>query len=200
MANAQPDPSSQLTYLEHFGLDRSPFARLPGPSAIYAADQYSVLMAHLVDAQAETDCLLVLRGVDGSGKTTLLNRFLSSLEEDASFASIDEQCKSAEAFHLSLLQQIGFSNLEGRLGELQNITREFLVHRAAAGDHLLLVIDNAHQIHPAVFEQLFWLAAIQHEERRVLSVILAGNSELDHVLESPAMAKLEFRNAIGCQN
>lgn len=193
MGNAKQNPASQTSYLDFFGLERPPFARLDGPASIYAAEQYPMLFDKLTAAKSEPDCLLVLRGVDGAGKTTLLNRYLSCLCDDETFASIDESCKSAIAFYQAFFEQIGFENIDGKLEELQTITREFLVHRAVLGDPVLLVIDNAHNIHPAVFQQLLWLATIEHKGSRVFSAVLAGNSKLDRILESPAMVRLGFR-------
>ena len=82
MAQAQENPVTEAKYLEFFGLNRAPFARLSAPSQIFDSAQYSLLMSHLASATEETDCLVVLRGSNGSGKTTLLNRYLSKLDED----------------------------------------------------------------------------------------------------------------------
>jgi general secretion pathway protein A len=77
------------TYLEFFGFTRPPFARLSQPAEIFHTEQYSILMAHLASATEQPDCLVVVCGADGSGKTTLLNRYITSLGEDISFATID---------------------------------------------------------------------------------------------------------------
>ena len=196
MGKAQQHPVSDPDYLEYFGLERPPFARVAGPGSIFVAEQYALLIAHLANAKAEPDCLVVLRGVDGAGKTTLLNRYLSCLGEEETFASIDETCHSAEDFYRRFFEQIGFDNIDGKLEELQTITREFMIHRATLTDPILLVIDNAHKMHRSVFEQLRWLATIEHRGRRVLSVILAGNRDLACVLDSPAMADLTFHHRV----
>lgn len=196
MADALQNPVPKPEYLGYFEIDQAPFARLADPDSIFHAEQYALLMNRLAETRSGTDNLLVLRGVDGSGKTTLLNRFLGGLDEEQSFASIDEKCNSADAFYRSFLEQIGFKNIDGKLEELRSITREFLVHRTVVDDTVLLIIDNTQRIHPAVYEQLRWLGGIKHRDQRVLSVVLAGNSNLGHILDSPAMTGLTFSNRV----
>jgi len=196
VAQARENPVTEAKYLEFFGLNRAPFARLSTPSQIFDSAQYSLLMSHLASATEETDCLVVLRGSDGSGKTTLLNRYLSHLDEDVFFATIDDSCRTATDFYSTFLRQLGFKDIMGTLKELRSITKEFLVHRASTGDTVLMVIDNAHLIRPVVLDQLHWIAAARVDDRRVLSVVIAGNSSISRIIESPALQELRFRSLI----
>lgn len=194
VAQAQENPVIEAKYLEFFGLNRAPFARLSAPSQIFDSAQYSLLMSHLASATEKTDCLVVLRGSDGSGKTTLLNRYLSNLDEDVYFATIDESCRTAHEFYSMFLRQLGFKDIMGTLQELRSITKEFLVHRASTGDTVLMVVDNAHLIRPVVLDQLHWIAAARVDDRRVLSIVIAGNSRISRIIESPALQELRFRS------
>ena len=196
MPQAQENPVTEAKYLEFFKLNRAPFARLSTPSQIFDSVQYSLLMSHLVSATEETDCLVVLRGSEGSGKTTLLNRYLSNLDDDVFFATIDDSCRSATDFYSTFLRQLGFRDIMGTLKELRSITMEFLVHRASIGDTVLMVIDNAHMIRPVVLDQLHWIAAARVDDRRVLSVVIAGDSSIARIIESPALQELRFRSHI----
>lgn len=192
MGRALESLGTDSAYLEFFGLTRPPFARLSSPSQIFDTEQYSLLTDHLANATAHPDRLLVICGADGSGKTTLLNRYIASLGDDVYFATIDETITGATNFHCTFLRQLGFGDISGTLSELRTITEKFLIHRGMAGDSVLLIIDNANLIHLSVLEQLRWLAAIKVDERRVFSVALAGNSDLLHIMESPAMSGTKF--------
>ena len=199
MAQAQENPVNEAKYLEFFGLDRVPFARLFTPSQIFDSVQYSLLMSHLARATEKTDSLVVLRGSAGSGKTTLLNRYLSNLDEDVFFATIDDSCRTATNFYSTFLRQLGFRDIMGTLKELRRITTEFLVHRASIGDTVLMVIDNAHLIRPVVLDQLNWIAAARVDDRRVLSVVISGDSSIARIVESPALQELRFRSHVDFQ-
>jgi len=196
MARALKNPIADPTYLDFFGMKQPPFAPLSGPSQIFHSDQYSLLMTHLAGATEQSDCLMVMCGADGSGKTTLLNRYTTSLDQDVSFATFDETCVDGNQFFCAFLRQLGFHDISGTLQELRRITREFLIHRGIAGDPVLVIIDNAHLVSPSVFEQLRWIAETKVEETRVLSIVLAGNSDLPRIMDSPAMRMLKFRRHI----
>ncbi len=196
MAKALENPAGDPTYLEFFGFTRPPFARLSKPSQIFHTEQYSLLMAHLAAATEQSDCLVVVCGADGSGKTTLLNRYITSLGEDVCFATIDETCKGEKEFYTAFLRQLGFSEITGTARELWRITKEFLVHRGMAGEPVLMMIDNAHLISPNVLEQLCRMSAIKVNNRRVLSVVLAGTSDLNRIMDSPAMSQVQFASQV----
>lgn len=199
MAQAQENPVTEAKYLGFFGLNRAPFARLSAPSQIFDSAQYSLLMSHLAGATEMTDCLVVLRGSEGSGKTTLLNRYLGNLGDDMLFAKIDDSCRTAADFYSTFLRQLGFKDIMGTLKELRSITTEFLVHRASTGDTVLLVIDNAHLIRPVVLDQLNWIAAARVNNRRVLSVVICGDSSIARIVESHALQELRFRSHVDFQ-
>lgn len=196
MARALKSPIADPTYLEFFGMTQPPFAPLSGPSQIFHSDQYSLLQTHLANVTEQSDCLMVICGADGSGKTTLLNRYTTELAQDVSFATFDETCTDGVEFYCAFLRQLGFHDISGSLHELRRITREFLIHRGLAGDSVLLIIDNAHLVSPSIFEQLRWIAETRVEDIRVLSIILAGNSDLPRIMDSPAMRMLKFRSHV----
>jgi type II secretory pathway predicted ATPase ExeA/chromosome segregation ATPase len=175
---------------------RAPFGQVSDAAEIFHAEQYSLLYEHLANSIHRSDYLLVLCGADGSGKTTLLNRYIASLTHDDFFASFDETCSDAAQFHCGLLRQLGFNDITGTLNELRHISREFLIHRGLAGDHVLLVVDNAHLVSPTVLEQLRWLSDITAKDRRVISVVLSGNLDLPRIMDSPAMRSMQFEDHI----
>jgi len=189
-------PAINPAYLEFFGLTRPPFARLSQQSEFFHTEQYSLLMTHLVSATEHADSLVVICGAEGSGKTTLLSSFVANLGDDIHIANIDETCDSETQFYTTFLHQLGFGDISGTPRELQNITREFLVHRAMAGDPVLMIIDNAHQVSPTALEQLRRISSFKVKNQRVLSVILAGNSDLERIMESTAMSQVKFRSHV----
>jgi len=196
VVRALENPGTDPTYLEFFGLKRPPFARLSRPSHIFHTEQYSLLMSHLATATGQSDCLVVICGADGSGKTTLLNRYITSLGDDICYVTIDETCNGKKEFYCAFLRQLGLSDITGTSRELWRITKEFLVHRGMAGDPVLMMIDNAHLINPTVLEQLRRISAIKVKDRRVLSIVLAGTSDLERIMDSPAMSQAKFHSHV----
>jgi type II secretory pathway predicted ATPase ExeA/uncharacterized coiled-coil DUF342 family protein len=192
VVRAQKNPGTDPTYLEFFGLTQPPFARLSRSSDIFHTEQYSLLMSHLATATEQSDCLVVMCGADGSGRTTLLNRYITSLGDDICYVTIDETCDDETKFYCAFLRQLGFSDIAGTSPELWRITKEFLVHRGMVGDPVLIMIDNAHLINATVLEQIRRISEIKVKDRRVLSVVLAGTSDIERIMDSPAMSQVEF--------
>ena len=153
-------------------------------------------MGHLANATQQSDCLVVICGADGSGKTTLLNRHIASLGDDIFFARIDHTCDDDQQFYCSFLSQLGFGDITGNPDELRRITKEFLIHRGSAGDPVVLMLDNANLISPKVLEQLRWVSTITVDDTRAISIILAGNSDLMRIMDSPAMSEVKFRSHV----
>jgi type II secretory pathway predicted ATPase ExeA len=184
------------TYLDFFGMSRAPFARVSDATLLFHAEQYSLLYAHLSDATEHADRLLVIRGAEGLGKTTLLNRYTANLDPNFSFATFDQTCLDGTQFYCELLRQLGFTDITGTLTELRHISREFLIHRGLAGDPVLLIIDNAHLVSATILEQLQWLSNVEVKGACVISLVLAGNSDLARIMASPAMSLLKFSTHI----
>lgn len=196
MVRALESLGPDSSHLEFFGLTRPPFVRLSQTSEIFQTEQNSLLMAHLASATEQPDCLVVICGANGSGKTTLLNHYIAGLDDNISYASIDETCNGEKKFYCAFLRQLGFSNISGSARELRRIAKEFLVHRGMAGDPVLIIIDNAHLLKPAALEQLRRISTIKVQDRRVLSVVLAGNSELARIMDSPALSQTKFHTHV----
>ncbi|MDH3578166.1 MAG: AAA family ATPase [Gammaproteobacteria bacterium] len=196
MERSLEQPVVDPTYLEFFGLTQSPFAHLPDPRQLFHSEQYSLLTEHLANAATNTDSLVVIFGADGSGKSTLINRFVTSIGDQISCVVVDENCHGEEQFYNAFLTQIGFEEISGTASELRNITKEFLVCRGIANDHVLIIIDNAHLADPRILEQLRWLCEIKIKDRRVLSVVLVGNADIVRVIDAPAMRQTKFRSDV----
>jgi general secretion pathway protein A len=70
------------------------------------------------------------------------------------------------------------------------------MHQASGENTVLVVIDNAHLVKPAVLEQLRRIAEVSYGDRRVLSIVIAGNSTLSRIIDSPAMSGLKIRSHV----
>ena len=196
MAKAHRNPVPEETFLNYFGMQRPPFGPPADPLEIFDCEQYAFVNERLASTTEHAGSLAVVCGVDGSGKTTLLNRYVANLPEDAAYARFDESCKTGKQFYFEFLKQLGFDEISGTLREFRNITREFLIYQGTAGHPVAIFVDNAHLVKPSVLEQLRWISATKIKGRRVLSVVLAGNSDLPRIMESPAMRSLKFEHRV----
>lgn len=197
MERSQESFAVDPAYLQYFGLARAPFAALADPAEQFPCEQYLLLMEHLEHAAANADSLVVVCGADGSGKSTLIRRFIGAIQDEVSCVLIDAAThQGVVPFYRSFLQQIGFNDITGSASELGNITREFLVCRGIAGDHVLVVIDNTHLVDPRILEQLRRLCDIKIKDRRAISVVLFGNADIVRVVDAPAMRQAPYASHV----
>ena len=80
----------------------------------------------------------------------------------------------------------------GAKGFIDALNR-FLLERHAAGDHCLLLIDEAQCLAPAVLEQLRLLTNLETQSAKLLQIMLVGQPELRELLARPELEQLAQR-------
>ncbi|HEY6510081.1 MAG TPA: AAA family ATPase, partial [Vicinamibacterales bacterium] len=76
---------------------------------------------------------------------------------------------------------------------------EILKQRDAAGESTVLVVDEAQSLPREILEEVRLLANIETVERKLLSVILAGQPEVTVLLNDPGLRQLKQRIALRCE-
>jgi type II secretory pathway predicted ATPase ExeA len=70
---------------------------------------------------------------------------------------------------------------------------EFLLTAYSRGEHVVLIVDEAHNLGPAALEELRLLSNIQADKEPLLQVILVGQPNLRDRLRQPALRQLAQR-------
>jgi general secretion pathway protein A len=76
---------------------------------------------------------------------------------------------------------------------------EVLRSRDAAGESTVLVVDEAQSLPRDILEEIRLLANIETNERKLLTVILAGQPEVTALLNDAALRQLKQRIALRCE-
>jgi general secretion pathway protein A len=79
--------------------------------------------------------------------------------------------------------------------ELEDVLR----NRDAAGESTVLVVDEAQSLPRDILEEIRLLANIETNERKLLSVILAGQPEVTALLNDAGLRQLKQRIALRCE-
>jgi type II secretory pathway predicted ATPase ExeA len=180
-------------YLEQFHLAEKPFEQTPDPRFLYASEQHSYAIASIRFAVASRDPVVLVTGEIGSGKTTLLNRVLSELDRDVVVARLSHTRLSAEELLQLVLVEFGIEAFGKGKAELLTRLRRFVEQQAAAGRHVLLVIDEAQNLSPDLLEELRLLTGIETERQKLLSIVLLGQPQLSRILDAPELEQLRQR-------
>ena len=180
-------------YLEPFKLKELPFRLSPDPQFLYLSKQHARAKAYMESTIWFTDGFVVITGEIGSGKTTLIESFLKEVPADVVVAQINQTQVSAIDFLQAVLVQFGFSPFKMRKGELISTLNNFLIEQYAAGRKVLLIVDEAQNLSMRVLEEIRMLSGVETTKEKVLRIILAGQPELNHKLDAPALEQLAQR-------
>jgi len=180
-------------YCELFQLTEPPFRLTPDPQFLFASKQHARAKAYMESTIWLADGFVVITGDIGSGKTTLIESFLSELPPDIVLAHISQTQLSPVEFLQALLVEFGFKPFRKRKVELLSMLKDFMVEQYAAGKKILLVIDEAQNLSRKVLEEVRLLSGLELRKEKLLRIIIAGQPELSHKLDSARLQQLTQR-------
>lgn len=147
-----------------------------------------------------------LLGPASSGKTTLLNHLGSRLEADGVVLHLRGPKDDATGVLATLLLNAGLAPWELSEIEQRNLLSVFVQQRRSQGRRVLVVVDDAHRLQPAAWEEIERLLAFRVEQRPAIDLLLAGPPSLAdpfacslqasdseivrHTLEAPSQTEL----------
>ena len=174
-----------MSYYKLLGLAREPFSTSPDPAFFYLSNMHSASLYRLrVSIQLQRGLSIVVGDI-GTGKTTLARRLSRVFYDDSVtdfhvilnplYAGDDEFLKHLlDTFHIrtNVLYEYGF------IGALQAIERYLFRRTVEEQKTVVLLIDEAQQLTAGCLEILRLLLNYETNERKLLQLILIGQTEL----------------------
>jgi general secretion pathway protein A len=183
-------------YLSFFGLNEKPFAITPDPRYLYLSERHAEALAHLLYGINEAGGFVQLTGEVGTGKTTIVRSLLAQTPKNAEIALILNPRMTAPEFLLTICEEIGIgvpdSSMES-LKDLVDILSHYLLRAHGAGRRVVLVVDEAQNLAPAVLEQVRLLTNLETNTQKLLQIILIGQPELRELLGRNELRQLAQR-------
>lgn len=175
------------------GFSTAPFRITPDTDFFVPHNQYLEAIGHLRFG-VMTGSFTLLTGEVGLGKTLLCRYLLRTLPENGRTAYIFNPQQTYGELLGSILLDLGRAP-DPRASSVQLHDQLFGVLRALAvrGIRVALVIDEAHRLPPELLEGLRLLSNLETEKRKLLSLLLVGQNELEHTLQQPSMRALRQR-------
>ncbi len=179
-----------MEHLHHFQLSGDPFRNEPLLKFYFASGPHQGALQRLERAVRQGKGLCVLTGETGAGKTMVVRRLLECLEEEvfeASMMVVLDGAADASWMLKRFVRQLGIEDpAPGREGMIAQIYDQLAIVRED-GRHPVLIIDDAHALakHGALAE-VCSLLKLEYEDRRLLTLVLAGPAELDQSLSADA--------------
>jgi general secretion pathway protein A len=183
-------------YLSFYGLTEKPFAITPDPRYLFLGGRHAEALAHLVYGITEAGGFIQLTGEVGTGKTTIIRSLLAKQPDNSEIALILNPRMEAAEFVLTICEELGIlmpNDAIGSVKESIDVLNRYLLRAHAAGKRVVLVVDEAQNLAPALLEQVRMLTNLETETQKLLQIILIGQPELRDLLARNDLRQLAQR-------
>jgi type II secretory pathway predicted ATPase ExeA len=168
----------------------------PDPGFLYPSSQHAAALTMLEYAIESQAPFCLLTGEIGSGKTTLLRHFLRKLDKKVTVGLISNTHRQFRSIHPWALSALGIAPHDDSDIALYEALIDFFVQEYAKGRRTLLVVDEAHNLTPAILEELRLLSNVNSESDLSLQVLLVGQPELRAKLAQPELEQFAQRVSV----
>ena len=187
-------------YRDFFGFCEKPFTITPNPHFIYLSGNHREAFAHLLYGIDSHAGFIAMTGEVGTGKTTVLRTLLTQLDpEKYCSALIFNPCLSGDQLLASICREFGVDVDDQYSYGYLDALNHFLLAQHTAGKTVVLVVDEAQNLAPDVLEQVRMISNLETECDKLIQIVLAGQPELDDVLQRRDLRQLSQRITIRCR-
>src|SRR3954449_9906349 len=154
-------------YLQHFGLEKSPFTLTPDPRFLFLTSRHREALAALLFAVTEHKGFMVMTGDAGTGKTTLVRKLLLSIPSTcAQFSVIVNPALTRSELLESVLMDFGQSEIPSSKALRLSLFKALLLRAHEEGRTSVLVIDEAHLLSAELLNEVRLFSNIETSERK----------------------------------
>ena len=185
-------------YESFYSLCERPFSITPNPRFVYLSRRHQDALAHLLYGVGTggSGGFVQLTGEVGTGKTTLCRLVLEQVPEKTRIALILNPMLGP----LELLEaicdelEIDWASHKGSgILRIHGALNQFLLERHAAGERVVLIIDEAQNLSKDALEQVRLLTNLETATDKLLQIILIGQPELRDLLRERSLRQLAQR-------
>ena len=180
-------------YERFFGLTERPFSLLPDPDFLYLSPQHKLARAYLEYGLTQKIGFVVLTGEIGTGKTTLIKSILKAKAGKQRLGVLYQTSFDAGDLLELLLREFEIQGHFNTRAARLSAFNQFLLQAFSRGEHVVLIVDEAHNLGAAALEEVRLLSNIQTDKEPLLQVILVGQPNLRDRLRQPSLRQLAQR-------
>lgn len=185
-----------LDHIDYFGFSADPFSIAPNPAMLYPSQQHLAALEELRYGLDRPGGFMLLTGDVGIGKTLLTRIFLQSLPSGVSVTSQLNSALSGEQLLRAICHDLGFDVPTDPLFDIALLHQKLYAHLLSnhrKGKLTLVVIDEAQNLSQEALESLRLLTNLETDTKKLLHVLLVGQSELIDTLSQDSQRQLSQR-------
>jgi len=182
-------------YKSFFHLSQDPFGLTPDPACFVPTERHNEALATLYYGVRHHKGFIALTGEVGTGKTLVIRCLLRLLEEskDIAYAYIFQGKLAPIEFLQYILADFGLEPKGKNKTELLLDLNRFLIARHAESLTTVLILDEAQNLSEELLEEVRLLTNLETTKEKLLQIVLAGQPELDDMLDSYGLRQLKQR-------
>ncbi len=195
-------------YEPYYGFRQTPFSLTPNPRFVFPASSHERALQTILHALARREGLMLVTGDIGCGKTTLCRRLLAMLPPRTFISVILNPFLTAEDLLKQVLLDFGLvSTADIRGGALTNASchdlvrtlHGFLGSLAGLNASAVIILDEAQDLTLRTIEQIRLLSNYETDSAKLLQIILAGQTNLEAMLELEQLRQFGQRISRRCR-
>jgi general secretion pathway protein A len=179
-------------YNEFYGFRESPFNITPDPRFLFFSDRHREAFNHILFGIRERKGFIQVTGEVGAGKTTVCRAILEELGPRVRTALILNPCLTSKQLLRAILTELGLEAKNDKVACL-HVLNQFLLEQLAAGNDVVLFIDEAQDLDFELLEEVRLLSNLETDQRKLLQIVLLGQPELREKLDERRLRQLRQR-------
>lgn len=183
-------------FLQFFGLKDNPFTLTFDLNRLFLGRHHEEALAHLRYAVAEGEGFSVITGLNGMGKSTVCRFFVETLKGRATVAFLSSPINGPTELLQRMNRSFGIAADPPSAHELIDALNRFLMRERVAGRNVVVFIDDAQILSPAVLEQIRLISNLETTRDKLIQIVLIGEPELMQLLNSHQLRQMGQRVSV----
>ena len=187
-----------MPYLAHFGLEEHPFTLTPDIDYFFPTQEHANIIGSVEFALRRDTGIIKVVGAVGTGKTLLCRLLIKKLVDSEAVAYINAPRANANSIILAMCREFGIDVGDDADAAYHSLNG-FLVEEHAKNRLAILVVDEAQHLGREGLELVRLVSNLETEKRKLLQIVLFGQTELDELLADPSLRQLTQRIAFSLE-